>query len=243
MIPDILLVLYTSDRYEVLKKSLDSMFANPGMEFRIWVVENGSYFSNLYGDNSGSKQLDYLLDLYKQGKIELMILNDKNLGIHHPLNQLMAIHKLHSKNPLVQPSEFTMITNDDMIYEPNWLKDTYQTFMDLESDSIAVVSPFHCRHLNGAIASGMDTISTINRNGRDYEVKKSVSGNTWFMRTKLWLEDLDWYRTDHPTEGGDWDKLAILWKKNLKCAITPTEMVHHAPEAQGLGKMNKLGHW
>lgn len=243
MSPDILLVLYTYDRLGVLKQSLDSMFSNPGMDFRIWVVENGSYFSNLYGDSSGEKQLNYLLDLYKQKKIELMILNDKNLGIHHPLNQLMALHKLHSKNPLIQPSEFTMITNDDMIYEPNWLKDTYQTFMDLENDDVVVVSPFHCKHPSGAIAHGMDTINKITRNGREYEIKKSVSGNTWFMRTKFWLEDLDWYETYHPTEGQDWKKLEIIWNRNLKCAITPTEMVHHSEAATGANLYNRLGHW
>lgn len=244
MSPSVLLVLYTYDRYEVVKKSLDSMFENPGMDFKLWVVENGSAFSNLYGEGSGLRQLDYLLSLYKGGKIECLILNDRNLGIHHPLNQLMALAKLHSNNPLVQPTEFTMISNDDMIYEPNWLLDTYNTFMDLETtENVAVVSPFHCKFLNGNVAHGMGTIKTVQHNGRTYEIKKSVSGNTWFMRTKLWLETLDWYRTDHPTEGGDWDKLDILWKMNLKCAVTPTEMAHHAPEAQGAGKMNRLGHW
>jgi len=240
---DILIVTYTYDRYDVLKKSLDSMFENPGMDFRLWIVENGSAFSNMYGDDSGLKQFNYLIDLYKQKKIEMLILNNANLGIHHPLNQLMAIQKLHSNNPLIKPSEFTMITNDDMIYESNWLKETYQTFLDLEKDNVAVVSPFHCLHPGGAVAHGMATTDRVMRNGRTYEIKKSVSGNTWFMKTKLWLEDLDWYRTDHPTEGGDWDKLEILWKKNLKCAITPEEMAHHAVEATGAGRMNRLGHW
>jgi GT2 family glycosyltransferase len=244
MNPSIRILLYTYDRYEVLKKSLDTLFWNPGLEFKLWVVENGSTFSNLYGKGSGKEQLDYLISLYEQGKIETLILNDRNLGIHHPLNQLMALAKLQSKNPKIEPPEFTMISNDDMIYEPGWLLDTYNTFMDLEAtEHVAVVSPFHCKYPNGALANEMGTIKTVSHNGRNYEIKKSVSGNTWFMRTKLWLETLDWYRTDHPTEGGDWDKLNILWKNNLMCAVTPEEMVHHNVDATGAGKFNRLGHW
>ena len=52
---------------------------------------------------------------------------------------------------------------------------------------------------------------------------------------------LDWYSVNHPTEGADWQKLAILNKYGFKCAVTPKEMAHHLPEAQGTGKYNRLG--
>lgn len=241
---DILLVTYTYDRFGVLQKSFDSMFENPGMDFRLWVVENGSAFSNMYGDHSGLQQFSYLTNLYINGKIELLILNKQNLGIHHPLNQMMAIAKLQSENPLIKHPEFVMITNDDMIYEPNWLKETYETFMTLEKpENVAVVSPFHCRFLNGDLAQGMQTVKTVRHNNQDYEIKDSVSGNTWFMRGSFWLNTIDWYPVNHPTEGGDWQKLKILWDNKYKCAITPKEMVHHAEESQGVGKFNRLGHW
>ena len=241
---DILIVTYTYDRLGVLQKSFDSMFNDPGMDFRLWVVDNGSVFSNLYGKDSGLNQLQYLINLYSLGQIECLILNNRNLGIHHPLNQMMAMAKLSSEDPKITHPEFVMITNDDMIYEPGWLKETYNTFMALEKpERVAVVSPFHCRFLNGQIAHAMHTVKTVRYNDQDYEIKDSVSGNTWFMRGDFWLNVIDWYPVNHPTEGGDWLKLKILWDNKYKCAVTPTEMVHHAEEAQGGGIYNRLMHW
>jgi GT2 family glycosyltransferase len=234
MNPDILIVTYTYDRYPLVQKSFLTMRENPGMEYRLWVVDNGS----------APEQFNFITDFFYMGNIETLILNNKNLGIHHPLNQLMALAKLNSKNPEIKPPEFVMITNDDMIYEPNWLKETYDTYMVLENtENVRVVSPFHCRHLNGEVAWGMNTIKNVEYDGVKYEIKQSVSGNTWFMRGKLWLELLDWYNTNHPTEGGDWQKLEILWKNNYKCAITPKEMAHHSEESQGKGQFNRLFHW
>ena len=131
-----------------------------------------------------------------------------------------------------------------MIYEDNWLTETYNTFIALEkTENVAIVSPFHCKFLSGSIAHGMKTIRTVEYNGTKYELKTYVSGNTWFMRGEFFLKTLDWYPINHPTEGGDWQKLAILRKNNLLCAVTPHEMAHHAPESQQKGRYNRLGHW
>lgn len=241
---DVLTILYTYDRSELLEQSLETMFKDPGMEFRLWVVDNGSYFSSLYGKNSGEKQLNFLLDYYKKGRIEELILNNKNLGINHALNQLMAHAKLTSNDPKISTPEFVFTTNDDMIYESNWLRVCYDTLLALENDEkVRIVSPFHCYHSNGNLAYGMETIKTVSHSGQNYEIKRNLSGNSWFMRGETWLHLFDWYPTHHPTEGGDWNKLDILNKNNFRCAITPTELVHHAPESQGTGKFNRLGHW
>lgn len=241
---DILAILFTYDRFELLKQSLESMFRNPGLPFRLWVVDNGSQFSEMYGEGSGAKQLKLLLDYYKKGKIETLLLNNRNVGCNHAINQLMALAKLASEDPKITRPEFVFSSNDDMIFEDTWLKETYDTYTTLENtENVRVVSPFHCYHPNGVIAHGMETIKRANHNGKTYEIKKNVSGNTWFMTGKTWLETFDWYVVNHPTEGADWQKLAILNKYNLRCAVTPTEMAHHSPEAAGTGKYNRLGHW
>ena len=87
---DILAILFTYDRYDVLKQSLESMFRNPGLPLRLWVVANGSQFSEMYGEGSGAKQLKLLLDYYKKGKIEQLLLNNRNVGCSHAINQMMA---------------------------------------------------------------------------------------------------------------------------------------------------------
>ena len=244
MNPDILVFTYTYDRYEVLKQSLESMFRNPGMEFRLWVLDNGSAFYNGFGEGSGLKQLDLLIDYYKQKKIERLIINDKNYGIHYPINEILALAKLTSQEPKIGYPDFMMLTNDDMIYEDGWASECYQTYMDLEvPEKVGLVSPFHCKNSAGNIAHGMQTEATVEYNGRRYEIKNNVSGNTWFARADTWLRIFDWYPTNSPTEGGDWSKLSKLNVAGKKCAITPREMAHHHPEAEGRGRFNRLGHW
>jgi hypothetical protein len=241
---DILVFLFTYDRYELLKESLRTMFNNPGMDFRLWVLDNGSEFSDLYGDKSGHKQFELLADYYKSGKIEFLMLNNRNVGCNHAVNQLMAEAKLTSIDPKITRPEFVLSTNDDMFYEDGWLKSCYDTYMALEEkERVKIVSPFHCKFLNGKYADWMHTVKTVNVDGINYEIKDYASGNTWFMRGTTWMDLFDWYIINSPTEGADWQKLEVLHKNNYRCAVTPKEMAHHAPESQGTGKYNRLGHW
>ncbi len=238
MNPSVLVILYTYDRYGVLKPSLESMFRNPGMDFKFWLVENGSAFSNLYGDNSGLKQFDYVLDLYKKGKIETVILNDRNVGIHHALNQLMALSRLQSGKPSISIPDYICYTNDDMLYEDNWLLDTYTALIDCadyNKGKIAVASPFHCVHMGSRIPP-FDSY-------KGYEIIDSICGNVWFMESNTWLDTFSWYPTDDPVEGGDWNKLNIMKKLGWHSVMTREEKAHHSEEATGCGKYNRLDHW
>lgn len=241
---DILVILYTWDRYEVLKPNLESMFRNPGMPFRLYAVENGSINSNLYGPDSGSKQVDLLVDYYKQNKIDILIMNKYNVGTHHAINQLQALAKIISKDPPIARPDFVFQSNDDMIFDDNWLKECYDTLLTLEDkEKVTIVSPFHCYTPLGTIAHGMATTKRVTYNGVTYEIKDNVSGNTWFMRAKTWMELFDWYPTNSPNEGGDWEKLSINSRAGYKCAVTPIEMAHHNTIATGKGKYNRSGHW
>lgn len=245
MTPDILAILYTYDRYEVLKLSLESMFRKPGLPFRLWVIENGSAFSNMYGKGSGEKQLQLLLDYYRDGKIELMVLNNKNVGCNHAINQLMALAKLTSTDPKITRPEFVFQSNDDMVFEDDWLLETHTALLDAEGfkEGVWIASPFHCKNRLGQLAHGMETIDHYQVGNKNYELKWNVSGNTWYMRGGTWLDVFDWYPVNHPTEGGDWQKLAISNKAKKRCVVTINEMAHHNPDAEGGGKYNRLGHW
>lgn len=244
--PDVLVIVYTWDRGACLKECLKSMYQAPGMPFRLWVVDNGSAFTNMWSPTSGLKQLDILLNWYKAGKIELLLLNDRNLGGGHALNQLMAVAKLTARAAKISRPDFVFQTVDDSIFHPGWLAECYKTLLDCEnypSGKVLIVSPFHCRHSDGTLASKMDTIERYGRDGRIYEIKQCVSGNTWFMRASTWLDSFSFYPTKRLKGGWDWAKLVVVKELDGKCAVTPEEMVHQHPEAVGHGRWQRSKNW
>lgn len=243
---DVLVILFTWDRGAVLKECLTTMHQDPGMNFRLWVVDNGSAFTNMWSPTSGLKHLDILLDWYKRGKIELLLLNDRNLGTCHAPNQLMAIAKLTAAAAKVSPPDFVLQTVDDSIFHPGWLTECHRTLLDGESypgGEVLIVSPFHCRHSNGRQAAKTKTIDRYEVAERTYEIKQYVSGNTWFMRGSTWLDTLSFYPTKRLKGGWDWAKLVLVKELGGKCAVTPDEMVHQHPEAVGSGKWQRSKNW
>lgn len=244
--PDILVVLFTWDRGAVLKECLKSMYQDPGMPFRLWVVDNGSAFENMWSPTSGLKHLDILMNWYKRGKIELLLLNDRNLGTCHAPNQLMAMAKLEADAAKVKRPDFVFQTVDDSIFHPGWLSECHRTLLDCEKypqGKTMIVSPFHCKHSDGRSAQKTKTIDRYEVDGRLYEIKQAVSGNTWFMRADTWLDVLSFYPTGRLKGGWDWAKLRIVKKLGGACAVTPEEMVHQHPEAVGKGKWQRSKNW
>jgi len=244
--PDVLVILFTWDRGACLRECLKSMYQDPGMPFRLWVVDNGSAFTNMWSPTSGLKQLSILHKWYKVGKIELLLLNDRNLGNGHALNQLMAIAKLTAKAAKVSRPDFVFQTVDDSIFHPDWLAECHKTLLDCEhypSGRVMIVSPFHCRHSDGTPAKKTETIDLYERKGRVYEIKQYVSGNTWFMRANTWLDTFSFYPTNRLKGGWDWAKLKIVKRLGGRCAVTPDEMVHQHPEAVGQGRWQRSKNW
>lgn len=244
--PDILVVLFTWDRGAVLKECLRTMYRLPGMPFRLWIVDNGSAFTNMWSPTSGLKHLGILLDWYRKGKIELLLLNNRNLGTCHAPNQLMALAKLTAVAAKVARPDFVLQTVDDSLFHPGWLTECHKTLLDCESypdGKVLIVSPFHCRHSDGTPASRMATIDRYQVAERTYEIKRYVSGNTWFMRVDTWLDTFGFYPTDRLKGGWDWAKLVLVSGRGSKCAVTPDEMVHQHPEAIGNGKWQRSRNW
>jgi hypothetical protein len=247
---DILTIIYTWDRYEMLRQSLSSMFDKPGMPFRLWVVEQGSHRSNMYGKDSGIKQLALLMQYYREGLIETLILNQKNVGTHHAINQLMSLAKLEIGTPKpkifdenavqwkITKPDFVFQSNDDMIFEPNWLLESYNALIETEDypgGKIVISSPYHCVWYGKEIP----TLATY----KGYKLLDWCCGNTWFMRTSTWLDVFGFYRTDSLNDEGDSDKLRICADNNWHQVMTKVEYAHHAPEAMGKGKYHRSGHW
>lgn len=243
---DVLVVLFTWDRGAVLKECLASMFRDPGMKFRLWVVDNGSAFTNMWSPTSGLKHLNILMEQYLAGNIELLLLNDRNLGTCHAPNQLMALAKLTANAAKVRRPDFVLQTVDDSIFHSNWLPECVRTLEDCEGypeGKVVIVSPFHCKHSDGTFAGRMGTVDNYKVGDRTYEIKQYVSGNTWFMRASTWLEEFGYYPTRKLKGGWDWAKLKLLADLGYKCVVTPEEMVHQHPEAIGSGKWQRSRNW
>jgi hypothetical protein len=134
-----------------------------------------------------------------------------------------------------------------MLYKHDWLKECYQTLLDCENYPMhpaAIVSPFHCKNSDGVVAPDMHTVDwyTVN-NDRIYEIKTFVSGNTWFMRGDMWLNFFDFYPTEKPSDGRDWQKLHKIHNAGYCCAVTPREMAYKHKDAIAGGKYDVRGHW
>jgi len=243
---DVLVVVFTWDRGALLQECLRTMYEDPGMPFRLWVVDNGSAFTNMWSPTSGLKHLDVLLKWYKRGKIELLLLNDRNLGTCHAPNQMMALAKLTAKAAKVSRPDVVLQTVDDSLFHPGWLTECHRTLLDCEEypeGKVMIVSPFHCKHSDGKTARRMETIDRYCVGERTYEIKRMVSGNTWFMRASTWLETFDFYPTERLKGGWDWAKLEIVKQLGGFCAVTPREMVRQHPESVGKGTWQRSRNW
>jgi len=219
------------------------MLHQPGMPFRLWVEDSNSAFTSENGIRC--EQIELLLELYDQGHIERLILSSANTGHSHPLNLMMAMAGLSCEHADIKPPDYVFETSDNMLYKDGWLKSCYDTIIDCEQygRKITIVSPFHCKNSNGRVAPSMDTENLFTIGDRSYEIKKWVSGNTWFVTGDTWLNFFGFYPTKQPSAGRDWSKLRMLRDAGHKCAVTPEEMAYKHPDATAGGQYDVRGHW
>jgi hypothetical protein len=223
-------LLYTWKRLPIIRHCLETQLRNPGYPLRVWALDNGN--------DDGTRE--YLLDLLYQKRIEKLIMENFNTGVYYPLNSFRALLKVESKDPYIPMPKWTFITNDDMIGEDGWAKACVDTFENLSNypSPIGVVSPFHCRKLDGQYADGMNPETIF----CGYPISDHVSGNTMWMKTETFLS-MPNYGTAHSYDYGDWDMIKEFSKRGYKTARTKTELMHHHEDTQGAGQYNYLRHW
>lgn len=78
------LVMVTYYRKELTQKCLEALFLRTGTPYRLTVVDNGSQDGTV----------EYLLDLKRKGKIDNLILLDRNYGLEYARNT--ALRHIHS---------------------------------------------------------------------------------------------------------------------------------------------------
>jgi len=91
-------------RSEFLKRCLDSIIKNTTYPAELIVVDNG-------GKNDDS---DYLVDLTRQGKINVYIRNKNNMHFAYGWNQGVK----------VATGDYVLLTCNDYVFKPDWLEKT-----------------------------------------------------------------------------------------------------------------------
>ena len=92
---------YYSERFDLLKVCLASIVAHTDSEYDLMVIDNGS----------APIVTKYLNELQRQGVIQYLVLNWRNLGLGGSLN--IALN--------AAPGKYIAFSNDDVFYYPNWL--------------------------------------------------------------------------------------------------------------------------
>jgi glycosyltransferase involved in cell wall biosynthesis len=93
---------YYTQRFEVMKVSLASLFSHTAGDFDVLIFDNGSC----------EEVRSYLTDLHEQGMINYLFLSRDNLGYNGALNFIFN----------AAPGEFIAYADDDVFYHPGWLE-------------------------------------------------------------------------------------------------------------------------
>ncbi len=122
---------YYEQRLDILKVCLASIIKHSDREFDLLVIDNGSL----------SEVTDFLIGLKKNGFIDHLILNQRNLGLSGALN--IAFQSA--------PGKYIAFSNDDIFFHPNWLSAHLQILNS--SPKVGLVS--------GQLISGPDSMEFI----------------------------------------------------------------------------------
>jgi len=92
---------YFKESIEVFSLSLESLYKNSDVDFDLIVFDN----------NSCQKAQEYLTEQYNNGKIQYLILSDKNVGKVAAMNYLFA----------ASPGEYIAFSDSDIFFHPGWM--------------------------------------------------------------------------------------------------------------------------
>ena len=107
---------------DVLKVSLDSMRKDAGLPFDLMVFDNGSC----------AKARDYLIAEKEAGRIQYLLLSEKNVGKGGAWNMLLA----------GAPGEIIAYADSDILYYPNWLSRSVEILETFPNVGMVTARPF-----------------------------------------------------------------------------------------------------
>ncbi|HEY2981407.1 MAG TPA: glycosyltransferase family 2 protein [Anaerolineales bacterium] len=113
---------FHAETLDVLKVCLDSLRADAGLPFDLLVFDNGS----------GPEVREYLLAEKEAGRIQYLILSEKNMGKGGAWNVILA----------GAPGEIIAYTDSDVLFSPNWLKRSVEIIETFPNVGMVTARPF-----------------------------------------------------------------------------------------------------
>ena len=116
---------FYADQLEVLKVCLDSIRESADLPYDLLVFDNASC----------EEARQYLLDEHQAGKIQFLILSEKNLGKGGAWNMILA----------GSPGEIIAYTDSDAYFYPGWLSRSVQLLETFPKVGMVTARPFRTK--------------------------------------------------------------------------------------------------
>ncbi len=113
---------FYTETLEVLKVSLESMRKDAGLPFDLMVFDNGSC----------PEVRDFLVSEKEEGRIQYLILSEKNMGKGGAWNVMLA----------GAPGEIIAYSDSDVLFSPNWLKRSVEILETFPNVGMVTARPF-----------------------------------------------------------------------------------------------------
>ena len=113
---------FYEETLDVLKVSLDSMRKDAGLPFDLLVFDNGSC----------PEARDYLIKEKEAGRIQYLILSEKNVGKGGAWNVILA----------GAPGEIIAYADSDVLFSPNWLRRSVEILETYPNVGMVTARPF-----------------------------------------------------------------------------------------------------
>jgi glycosyltransferase involved in cell wall biosynthesis len=113
---------FYAETLDVLKVSLESMRRDAGLPFDLMVFDNGSC----------PEVRDYLVREKEEGRIQYLILSEKNMGKGGAWNVMLA----------GAPGEIIAYTDADVLFSPKWLSRSVEILETFPNVGMATARPF-----------------------------------------------------------------------------------------------------
>jgi glycosyltransferase involved in cell wall biosynthesis len=113
---------FYAETLDVLKVSLESMRKDAGLPFDLMVFDNGSC----------AEVRDFLIQEKEEGRIQYLILAEKNMGKGGAWNVMLT----------GAPGEIIAYTDADVLFSPNWLKRSVEILETFPNVGMVTARPF-----------------------------------------------------------------------------------------------------
>ena len=113
---------FYAETLDVLKVSLESMRKDAGLPFDLMVFDNGSC----------PEVRDFLVQEKEEGRIQYLILSEKNMGKGGALNVMLA----------GAPGEIIAYTDRDVLFSPNWLSRSVELLETFPNVGMVTARPY-----------------------------------------------------------------------------------------------------